>query len=153
MEAQIIMKEKYDNLTEFLNDILEAAEVASKNIVKDINDKNKDKNQEKSKSNVISNINEDQKKQKFVDSSCKNLNNNYVKSFPSNIVINDDSCYILKEMCNDWPTFREQILIFEHYTEDGYKIPGITESQLLTILYNRYKNNPKKLELVRQLMN
>ena len=148
------MKEKYDNLTEFLNDILEAAEIASKDIVKDINDKNKDKNQEKSKLNIISNTNKDQKKQEFVDNSCKRSDNNdCIKSFPGNIVINDDNCYILNEMCNDWPTIREQFLIFEHYTEDGYKNPGITESQLLAVLYNRYKNNPKKLELIRQLMN
>jgi hypothetical protein len=56
-------------------------------------------------------------------------------------------------MVNGWPTYNEQHLIFEQCTEDGYKIPGITEAQLLAVLYNRYKNNSKKLDLVRQLMN
>ena len=55
-------------------------------------------------------------------------------------------------MIDDWPTHQEQHILFEHI-EDGYKVPGITESQLLAVLYYRFIHNPKKLDLVRQLMN
>lgn len=42
-------------------------------------------------------------------------------------------------------------LVFEN-EKDGYVNPGITEDQLLWVLYVRYQNNPKKLALVKQLM-
>lgn len=42
-------------------------------------------------------------------------------------------------------------LVFEG-EKDGYVTPGITEEQLLWVLYVRYQNNPKKLALIKQLM-
>lgn len=42
-------------------------------------------------------------------------------------------------------------LVFED-VKDGYVTPGITEDQLLWVLYVRYQNNPKKLALVKQLI-
>ena len=43
-------------------------------------------------------------------------------------------------------------IIFAHNTEDGW-IPGITDKQLLAILCERFKRNPKKVEILRALMN
>lgn len=151
------MKEKYDNLTDFLNDILEAAEIASKDIINDIKNDNKceDKCEEKPKLKVKSNVDNENKKEQgcIMDPHGNTIDNRCLKPLPGNIVIDNDNHYILNEMCNGWPTIGEYHLIFEHFTEDGYKVPGVTDSQILAVLYNRYKNNPKKLDLVRQLMN
>ena len=43
-------------------------------------------------------------------------------------------------------------IVFAHNTEDGW-IPGITDKQLLAILCERFKRNPKKVEILRALMN
>ena len=43
-------------------------------------------------------------------------------------------------------------IVFAHNTEDGW-IPGITDRQLLAILCERFKKNPKKVEILRALMN
>ncbi len=43
-------------------------------------------------------------------------------------------------------------LIFAHFTEDGLYHPGITEEQLINILAFRNKNNPKRYNLLRQLL-
>ena len=43
-------------------------------------------------------------------------------------------------------------ITFAHNTEDGW-IPGITDRQLLAILCERFKRNPKKVEILRALMN
>lgn len=42
-------------------------------------------------------------------------------------------------------------LVFED-VKDGYVTPGITDDQLLWVLYVRYQNNPKKLALIKQLI-
>ena len=43
-------------------------------------------------------------------------------------------------------------IVFTHNTENGW-IPGITDRQLLAILCERFKRNPKKVEVLRALMN
>ena len=43
-------------------------------------------------------------------------------------------------------------IVFAHNTEEGW-IPGITDKQLLAILCERFKRNPKKVEILRALMN
>ena len=151
------MKEKYDNLTDFINDILEAAEIASKNIVEDIKTKDGDKNKsEKIEKKIVDEgcimNNKGQKLNDIKENQCSK-EDHCLKQLPGNITIDNFDHYILNEMCGGWPTLAEYHLYFESFTEDGYKIPGITETQLLAVLYNRYKNNPKKLDLIRQLMN
>ena len=154
------MKEKYTNLTDFINDIITAAEEASKDIISDFKKeetKEKPASVKKSKPEVKK---EEPDIEKYKDAdACYNIANiknpceETLKAMPGNITIDSFDHYILNEMVNGWPTYNEQHLIFEQCTEDGYKIPGITEAQLLAVLYNRYKNNSKKLDLVRQLMN
>ena len=145
------MKEKYENLTDFINDILEAAELASKEMTDDLG---KDENKCDKKC-----------KKEYIKPECKDNSNNIdysympksvdnsIHTIPANINIDDNNHFILNEMVNGWPTYGEQHLIFEQMTEDGYKIPGITEAQLLSVLYHRYKDDPKKLALIRELMN
>ena len=154
------MKEKYTNLSDFINDIITAAEEASKDIISDFK-----KEETKEKLASIKKSKQETKKEEHTieklekDNSCYNLSNTEksyegaLRPIPGNITIDNFDHYILNEMVNGWPTYNEQHLIFEQCTEDGYKIPGITEAQLLAVLYNRYKNNSKKLDLVRQLMN
>lgn len=43
-------------------------------------------------------------------------------------------------------------ITFAHITEDGW-VPGISDKQLLAILCERFKKNPKKVEILRALMN
>ena len=43
-------------------------------------------------------------------------------------------------------------ITFAHVTETGW-VPGITNKQLLAILCERFKKNPKKVEILRALMN
>ena len=43
-------------------------------------------------------------------------------------------------------------ITFAHVTEHGW-VPGITNKQLLAILCERFKKNPKKVEILRALMN
>lgn len=43
-------------------------------------------------------------------------------------------------------------ITFAHNTEDGW-IPGITDRQLLAILCERFKEEPKKVEILKALMN
>jgi hypothetical protein len=145
------MKEKeYTSLTEFLDDIVEALSKSADLDLKQKVEDNSNKNENKTKESCVLN----DTLSKCGDSIAKK--NTYsqpqTKTVPGNITIDNFDHYILNEMVNGWPTYNEQHLIFEQYTEEGYKVPGITENQLLSVLYNRYKNNPKKLDLVRQLM-
>lgn len=155
------MKEKYTNLTDFINDIITAAEEASKDIVADFKkeeDKPKCTSAKKNKPEIKKEDPVIDVIDKFKDSD-NNINNEVPckngqgPTIPGNITIDNFDHYILNEMVNGWPTYNEQHIIFEQFTEEGYKVPGITEAQLLAVLYNRYKNNSKKLDLVRQLMN
>ena len=152
------MKEKYESLTDFISDIMAAAEEASKEILDDIKTKDSEKKSKKC----------EKKEQTETEDECNSIINSQgkpvkekkerleytaPKTVPGNITIDNFDHYILNEMVNGWPTYNEQHIIFEQFTEEGYKVPGITEAQLLAVLYNRYKDNPKKLALVRELMN
>ena len=43
-------------------------------------------------------------------------------------------------------------ITFSHVTENGW-VPGITNKQLLAILCERFKEEPKKVEILKALMN
>lgn len=135
------MKEHYDNLIDFLSDIAEAAK-------EEINKTSEDK-YTKCENNCAD------KPKKVSDSNKPSYINpaQELKPMPGNISIEDDgNRFILNEMVNGWPTPYNQNLYFEHIDKDGYKYPGVTDSQILAVLYSRFKNDPKKLNLVRQLM-
>ena len=136
-------KEKpYTTITEFLDDILKAAQVASKEAIEAEKQKGKPVEQKQYF-----------KEEPVVKSKPNNVPDGALKPSPGNITIDNDDHFILNEMVGGWPTCHELHLIFEQFTEEGYKVPGITDSQLLSVLYHRFRNDPKKLTLIRQLMN
>ena len=73
------------------------------------------------------------------------LNKNLLKVSPNEfIVVNEVDGRPLAD-------FQTEIT-FAHVTEHGW-VPGITNKQLLAILCERFKKNPKKVEILRALMN
>ena len=73
------------------------------------------------------------------------LNKNLLKVSPNEfIVVNEVDGRPLAD-------FQTEIT-FAHVTENGW-VPGITNEQLLAILCERFKKNPKKVEILRALMN
>lgn len=134
------MKTKYNTISEFLDDVL--------NI---INTEENDTKVCENKCDVVREEQKDNKENKTVDTRPPK-ENKPLKPIINTVTFEDPNFYILNEMVNNCAIASEQHLIFEHTSEDGYRVPGITEYQLLSVLYNRYKNNPKKLDLVRQLM-
>lgn len=133
------MNEKYLTLTEFIDNILKKAAEESDSVF-----------EKKACNDSFCN------KESVTKDKEEFSNNNVIpalKTLPANIDIVDNNHYIINDMVNGWPTLDTQKLFFEHTSEDGYIVPGITNQQILAILYNRYKDNPKKLDLVRQLMN
>ena len=144
------MKEKYTTLTEFIDDILKAAEVMPKE--ETINRANNKNVINKKYTNCSPSGKEEGIQYKNInDKSFSTFNDTNVVE-TRNIEINTDDIYTLHEMVNGIPTYRTQNIIFNHIDKYGYEYPGITNNQLLAILRNRYKNDPKKLNLVLQLM-
>ena len=141
----------YKNLTEFLNAIIEANMQASEEDIKEVNKYNFNKNivEDKKKECITPKIEIKQEEPKKTP--CGN--SNCTRTLPGNITIIDNDHYVLNDMVNGFPICNESRIRFNYTDETGCAHPGVTESQLLAILYNRYKNNPKKLDLIRQLMN
>ena len=74
------------------------------------------------------------------------LNNNNI------LIVNPDEFIIADEVAG-YPIFDSQTEItFSHRTPDGW-VPGITNNQLLAILCERFKKDPKKVETLKALMN
>ena len=61
--------------------------------------------------------------------------------------------FIIINKVNGYPLATSQTEItFSHVTENGW-VPGITNNQLLAILCERFKAEPKKVEILKALMN
>ena len=61
--------------------------------------------------------------------------------------------FIIINKVNGYPLATSQTEItFSHITENGW-VPGITNKQLLAILCERFKEEPKKVEILKALMN
>ena len=143
------MKEHYESLMDFISDIAKAAEEVAETENKNCNTE-KYKDDDGIKTEIKSAIKENPFK---IPTDKKSYISPELKPMPGNITIKDDgNHFILNEMVNGWPTPYNQNLYFEHIDKDGYKCPGVTDSQLLAVLYSRFKNEPEKLNLVRQLM-
>ena len=143
------MKERYESLMDFISDIATAAEEVAETENKNCNTE-KYKDGDGIKTEIKSAIKENPFK---IPTDKKPYISPELKPMPGNISIEDDgNRFILNEMVNGWPTPYNQNLYFEHIDKDGYKCPGVTDSQVLAVLYSRFKNDPKKLNLVRQLM-
>ena len=134
------MKEHYDNLMDFISDIAKAAQQEINKVPKETCNTKCNNSCTESK-NVLSND------PFFSDKECE------LKPMPGSIRVEDNgNHFIINEMVDGWPTAYEQHFYFNYVDSEGYLHPGITEFQLLSVLYDRYKNNPKKLDLIRQLM-
>jgi len=143
------MKEHYESLMDFISDIAKAAEEVAETENKNCNAE-KYKDDDGIKTEIKSAIKENPFK---IPTDKKPYISPELKPMPGNITIEDDgNHFILNEIVNGWPTSYTQHLYFEHIDKDGYKCPGVTDSQILAVLYSRFKNDPKKLNLVRQLM-
>jgi hypothetical protein len=64
----------------------------------------------------------------------------------------DKDSYLLRNKVNGTSIAENTEVIFDHSSED-IVVPGITESQLLYVLLYRNKDNKKRYELVKQLLN
>lgn len=70
-----------------------------------------------------------------------------------NLLKVDSNEFIIVNEVDGRPLANSQTeIIFAHATENGW-IPGITNKQLLAILCERFKKDPKKVEILRALMN
>lgn len=68
------------------------------------------------------------------------------------LMINPNTFIVVHEV-NGHPLATSQTEItFSHITGNGW-VPGITNKQLLTILCERFKEEPKKVEILKALMN
>ena len=146
----------YLTLTDFVNDILKAAE-------KKLSDETK------MKVNVTENLDKNRIQQPINQplcgkEDCKCNKKEYtkpiieVKPYTFNSVNNigievvTDNRYVLHNMVSGYFIPDSQTIVFQNTTKEGYVNPGITEKQLLDVLYLRYKNNPDKQKLLLQLM-
>ena len=73
------------------------------------------------------------------------LNKNLLKVSPN-------ECIVVNEVDGRPLADFQTEITFAHVTENGW-VPGITDKQLLAILCERFKKNPKKVEILRALMN
>ena len=149
VDLEVQENRMYKNLTEFLNAIIEANMQASEEDTKDVDVCGFTKDTEDKKKEYVApkiEVKQEEPK-KYCGNNC------CTRTLPGNITIVDNDHYILNDMVNGFPICNESHIMFNYTDETGCAHPGITESQLLAILYNRYKNNPKKLDLIRQLMN
>ena len=68
------------------------------------------------------------------------------------LMVNPNTFIVVHEV-NGHPLATSQTEItFSHITENGW-VPGITNKQLLAILCERFKEEPKKVEILKALMN
>ena len=68
------------------------------------------------------------------------------------LMVNPNTFIVVHEV-NGHPLATSQTEItFSHVTENGW-VPGITNKQLLAILCERFKEEPKKVEILKALMN
>ena len=67
------------------------------------------------------------------------------------LMINPEECIMIDKVAG-YPLADSQTEItFSHKTSDGW-VPGITNNQLLTILCERFKKDPKKVTVLKALM-
>lgn len=148
--------ENYLTLTDFVNDILKVAE-------------KKFSDETKMKGNIAEDLNKSRIQQPINqplcgEEGCKCNKKEYtkpiieVKPYTFNSVNNigveviTDNHYVLHNMVSGYFISDSQKIVFQNTTKEGYVNPGITEKQLLDVLYLRYKNNPDKQKLLLQLM-
>lgn len=68
------------------------------------------------------------------------------------IYMQDINSFSLFNSVKDVVTDISSDITFAHKKKDGYYCPGITEKQLINILMFRNKNNPKRYNLLKQLL-
>lgn len=73
------------------------------------------------------------------------LNNGLLK-------VNPDEFIVIDEVAGHLLADSQTEITFAHKTRNGWT-PGITNNQLLTILCERFKEEPKKVEILKALMN
>ena len=67
-------------------------------------------------------------------------------------MVNPDEFIVIDEVAGHLLADSQTEITFAHKTENGWT-PGITNNQLLTILCERFKKEPKKVEILKILMN
>ena len=68
------------------------------------------------------------------------------------LMVNPDEFIVIDEVAGHLLADSQTEITFAHKTENGWT-PGITNNQLLTILCERFKKEPKKVEILKILMN
>ena len=67
-------------------------------------------------------------------------------------MVNPDAFIVLNEVDGHPLAPSPTEITFSHVTENGW-VPGVTNKQLLAILCERFKEEPKKVEILKALMN
>ena len=67
-------------------------------------------------------------------------------------MVTPDSFIVLNEVDGHFLAPSPTEITFSHVTENGW-VPGVTNKQLLAILCERFKEEPKKVEILKALMN
>ena len=68
------------------------------------------------------------------------------------LMVNPDEFIVIDEVAGHLLADSQTEITFAHKTRNGWT-PGITNNQLLTILCERFKEEPKKVEILKALMN
>ena len=68
------------------------------------------------------------------------------------LMVNPDEFIVIDEVAGHLLADSQTEITFAHKTGNGWT-PGITNNQLLTILCERFKEEPKKVEILKALMN
>ena len=68
------------------------------------------------------------------------------------LMVNPDEFIVIDEVAGHLLADSQTEITFAHKTGNGWT-PGITNNQLLTILCERFKKEPKKVEILKILMN
>lgn len=68
------------------------------------------------------------------------------------LMVNPDEFIVIDEVAGHLLADSQTEITFAHVTDGGW-MPGITNNQLLAILCERFKKEPKKVEILKVLMN
>ena len=68
------------------------------------------------------------------------------------LMVNPNTFIVVHEVNGHSLATSQTEITFSHITENGW-VPGITNKQLLAILCERFKKEPKKVEILKALMN
>lgn len=68
------------------------------------------------------------------------------------LMVNPDEFIVIDEVAGHLLADSQTEITFAHVTDDGW-VSGITNNQLLAILCERFKKEPKKVEILKVLMN